>query len=281
MKKTLLSAALLLSAANLFADDATEKVYYFDDFEWLKPATDVYKNASGQSIADNVGDNFSVSQYNPQLKTGIFPDDPKKTLDRFLALDYISLPEDATSVDMVGVAKNYIKVAIGNKQGGIGLPLVEEFGKGTEGVRFSFKWSPFGVKSNGVSTFDKTKICVIVRNGNTEDVVKTISLDIPDGTDYKWYYEDIDLGANGSKITQDTRIIVRNADGQYPTESGNYRWFIDDVKLYTGGAGVNDIAVDENAPVEYFNLQGIKVNNAENGIYLRRQGSKVEKLIIK
>lgn len=279
MKKSLFTAALLLSATSLFADDAAEKVYYFDDFEWLKPATDVYKNASGQSIADNVGDNYSVSQYNPQLKTGIFPEDPKKTLDHFLALDYLYFPEDATSVDMVGVAKNYIKVAIGSKQGGIGLPLVEEFGKGTEGVHFSFKWTPFGVKSGGVAIYDKTIISVIVRNGNTEDVVKTISVDIPDGSDYKWFYEDIDLGANGSKITEDTRIIVRNADGQYPTEPGNYRWFIDDVKLYTGGSGVMDISVDENAPVEYFNLQGVKVANAENGMYIRRQGSKVSKIV--
>lgn len=47
-------------------------------------------------------------------------------------------------------------------------------------------------------------------------------------------------------------------------------------------AGINDIIVDdENAPVEYYNLQGIRVNNPENGIYIRRQGSKVSKMYVK
>lgn len=47
--------------------------------------------------------------------------------------------------------------------------------------------------------------------------------------------------------------------------------------------GINDIEAefDPNAPVEYFNLQGIRVDNPENGLYIRRQGNKVEKIIVK
>ena len=37
----------------------------------------------------------------------------------------------------------------------------------------------------------------------------------------------------------------------------------------------------ENAPVEYFNLQGVRVANPENGLFIRRQGNKVEKVVIK
>lgn len=48
------------------------------------------------------------------------------------------------------------------------------------------------------------------------------------------------------------------------------------------GAGVQGVAVDDaNAPVEYFNLQGVRVSNPENGLYIRRQGNKVEKIIIR
>lgn len=45
---------------------------------------------------------------------------------------------------------------------------------------------------------------------------------------------------------------------------------------------VSDIEIDnnENAPVEYFNLQGIRVNNPENGIYIRRQGTEVSKVYV-
>ncbi len=47
-------------------------------------------------------------------------------------------------------------------------------------------------------------------------------------------------------------------------------------------AGVEEITVDnENSPVEYFNLHGIRVNNPENGLYIRRQGTQVSKVVIK
>ncbi len=47
--------------------------------------------------------------------------------------------------------------------------------------------------------------------------------------------------------------------------------------------GVENIAtsVVENAPVEYYNLQGIKVKNPSNGIYIKVQGSKVSKVLIR
>jgi hypothetical protein len=43
---------------------------------------------------------------------------------------------------------------------------------------------------------------------------------------------------------------------------------------------VSDINV-ENGAVEYFNLQGVRVANPENGIYVRRQGNKVSKVVIR
>lgn len=46
-------------------------------------------------------------------------------------------------------------------------------------------------------------------------------------------------------------------------------------------SGVNDLIVeDSNAPVEYFNLQGVSVANPENGIFIRRQGSNVKKVVL-
>lgn len=44
---------------------------------------------------------------------------------------------------------------------------------------------------------------------------------------------------------------------------------------------VEDINFDANEPVEYYNLQGVRVANPENGLYIRRQGSKVSKVIVK
>lgn len=47
------------------------------------------------------------------------------------------------------------------------------------------------------------------------------------------------------------------------------------------GSAVDEIETDQNAPVEYFNLQGMKVSGDMPGIYVRRQGSKVSKVIVK
>ena len=44
--------------------------------------------------------------------------------------------------------------------------------------------------------------------------------------------------------------------------------------------GVESTFVDENAPVEYFNLQGVKVAAPENGVFVKKQGSKVTKVVL-
>lgn len=40
-------------------------------------------------------------------------------------------------------------------------------------------------------------------------------------------------------------------------------------------------AAEANAPVEFFNLQGVRVTVPANGIFIRRQGTKVEKVVIR
>lgn len=47
----------------------------------------------------------------------------------------------------------------------------------------------------------------------------------------------------------------------------------------TGIDAITGIA-DEDAPVEYYNLQGMRVENPANGIFIRRQGSKVSKIAL-
>lgn len=58
-----------------------------------------------------------------------------------------------------------------------------------------------------------------------------------------------------------------------------YPYDLDDLS-----AGVENAVITEanNAPVEYFNLQGIRINreNAANGVYIRRQGNEVSKIVL-
>ena len=52
------------------------------------------------------------------------------------------------------------------------------------------------------------------------------------------------------------------------------------LKFSSEESGVDNIAAD-NAPAEYFNLQGVRVANPENGLYIVRQGGKVSKQLVK
>ena len=51
---------------------------------------------------------------------------------------------------------------------------------------------------------------------------------------------------------------------------------------WNGSSDVESITIDtEDAPVEYYNLQGVKVANPSNGVFIKVQGKKTEKVYIK
>lgn len=47
------------------------------------------------------------------------------------------------------------------------------------------------------------------------------------------------------------------------------------------GAGVASTIADENAPAEYYTIDGVRVANPANGLYIVKQGSKVRKVMMK
>lgn len=62
-------------------------------------------------------------------------------------------------------------------------------------------------------------------------------------------------------------------------------YFYDFTVTYLGdltNTGVSKVTKDDddNAPVEYYNLQGVKVANPENGIFIKKQGSKATKVVL-
>ena len=81
-------------------------------------------------------------------------------------------------------------------------------------------------------------------------------------------------------------VVFRGVKAGDKIGLGNYQTLHPGYTPVTGtsagiGAGVEEISFDENAPVEYFNLQGMRVANPENGIYIVRQGSKTTKVFVK
>ncbi|MDE7125904.1 MAG: hypothetical protein K2O12_05435, partial [Muribaculaceae bacterium] len=98
---------------------------------------------------------------------------------------------------------------------------------------------------------------------------------------------------SGNTITFPASSMLLNwpdapADSQYETDANT--WYISgrvaSTLVLPGTVGIEDIAADSedtaNAPVEYFNLQGMKVSNPVSGqIYITRQGNKVTKVLVK
>lgn len=81
----------------------------------------------------------------------------------------------------------------------------------------------------------------------------------------------------------DTKTITYN-DLSWLLGNGQELGYFTNTTITFGGTGaINDVAVDNNnAPVEYFNLQGVRVNEPVAGqIVIRRQGNEVSKLLVK
>lgn len=95
-----------------------------------------------------------------------------------------------------------------------------------------------------------------------------------------------DAKLEGSRI----RVIFTEAwDGNAKSSmNGNYQsinkgYSYDFLVSCAKAAAIGEIAVEEsNAPVEYFNMQGMRVDadNLNSGLYIRRQGNKAVKVLI-
>lgn len=123
----------------------------------------------------------------------------------------------------------------------------------------------------------------------------------------------IKMGVESHKLTDARGVKLLIADEELNAPDGNpvevpttyteQEWLVptsagdsNDVQIYntngchiyfitvTAGSGtdaIRTIANDENAPVEYYNIQGVRVNNPSNGLFIMRQGNNVRKVYIK
>lgn len=67
--------------------------------------------------------------------------------------------------------------------------------------------------------------------------------------------------------------------------NGSWGWLDSHYMIFTfdefDDAAVANVEIDESAPAVYYNLQGQKVANPSNGLYIVRQGKKVQKVMVK
>lgn len=84
---------------------------------------------------------------------------------------------------------------------------------------------------------------------------------------------DADRQVRKYTLVADQRGVERNFSNKACI--GAYEWRETDVNAL-GNVGVNP----SDAPVEYYDLRGIRVENPGRGIYIRRQGSRIEKILL-
>lgn len=113
----------------------------------------------------------------------------------------------------------------------------------------------------------------------------------PEKYSYTGSVKNLALQMNGSPIIADADVTGTtdnsgNAEFDIPVVwHGGALGDIDIAVKFTGKigtTGIDDIeAVDADAPVEYYNLQGVRVADPTPGLYIRRQGNNVSKVIIR
>ncbi|MDE6338599.1 MAG: hypothetical protein K2K97_02280 [Muribaculaceae bacterium] len=173
----------------------------------------------------------------------------------------------------------YLKFGKSNYQAGLQFPPLDKCGTGSvKNVKVSFEWCPV---KQGNGNFDKPNLVLFV-NDDYENSKK----DVPqhtfvNGTDpLAWVPAEVDFGDYALK--NGDRITLRNRNEDWGTVTA-HRYYLRNVKVSTSDnitTGVEEIEADANAPVEYYNLQGVRVSEPVKGCYIVRSGSKVSKKFI-
>ena len=81
-------------------------------------------------------------------------------------------------------------------------------------------------------------------------------------------YEDIVTGTSMCNIT----ITATNGKNESVSRQFNI--------TIKAASAIEDVMNDANAPVEYYNLQGVKVANPGKGVFIKKQGSKTTKVVL-
>lgn len=150
--------------------------------------------------------------------------------------------------------------------------------------------------------FNPKNVAKVTYTGNIYTYYGSPYFLTPDGEDFISFTVEEE---NGEKIEVEDLYGYENVEYTYVYKTseaeiaeGYYQYYVYlYVKGYVGedsaidlslafgyndtSTGVTNVEASEKAPVEYYNLQGVKVADPSNGIFIRHQGNKVSKISIK
>ena len=134
------------------------------------------------------------------------------------------------------------------------IPMSDEAGIYTATLEFSSNTFKFSEAKGDWDTFNAKAICIA--NDATVELNQATAL-------YK--YADTNCTANVE------------AGKEYTVEIN----LVDNTITIKEGSGVEGIEANDNVPAVYYNLQGVKVANPENGVFIKVQGNKASKVLVK
>ncbi len=133
---------------------------------------------------------------------------------------------------------------------------------------------------------DRFKINLTINAGKGKGIVKVQSGDMVDLT-VNGKGTNMDSAGNFKRGAKDAVYEINVTDLEKLKAHGlvisGFAVTVTKVSLITvDQSGIDDIGSDTNdMPVEYYNLNGMRVDNPANGIFIRRQGNKVSKIYIR
>lgn len=164
-------------------------------------------------------------------------------------------------------------------------------GPGTETNLGSYMVTPLNPTVNDVIT-------IVAPNGRdgitlhwgVESWTKPIEAYLPDGS---VYHSDGKAARTPFYLNDEGKYEVKIGPFNNPAQEVKYISFVtntgsdwdnnggSDYKLTISKAsGINSVESDNHMTVEYYNLHGVKVENPEHGVYIRREGSTVSKVVL-
>lgn len=224
-----------MAVAEVVDRGIAEIVYFEDDFSWMEPWVAV-GNGKGR-CEDQVG-NKTNGGICPQLQSVVV--DGLSAYDALLEKGYefgfrvsneVKDGKTHTAKECTYLQDTYLKINKTSYYAALVLPKLQGVQPDAE-LDLLFDWCPMITNSGN---FDSTELVVIVKNGDTEEQVQVLNHTLENKGAMFWMHPVVSL--KGYHIDENTRIIIRNSDKQWPKEDGSFatgdmfRWFVDNIKV--------------------------------------------------
>ncbi len=209
-------------------------------------------------ITNNAANNFENLIFDCNKRANNKAEIEVNQNDRIMALKNVKIINSASSVGIFTVKD-------GNRVLSLNNVTVEDY-EGSVGVNLNGK---LRLEGNNVIP------AIVIANAGAE--ISVVGEGITNETP-------IEITFNGVTPAQDMVVVKGCTDASKFNFENTENWVLaakDGNLVLANTTGIEGIVADDNAPVEYFNLQGVRVANPENGLYIRRQGSKVQKVLVK